>query len=266
MRILLTFVFVLIAATCGADEIPPAGLESLPASDVVILGEVHDNPAHHLNQARAVTALKPAALVFEMLTPQQAGRITPDNRHDPAALEQALDWGNSGWPDFALYFPVFKAAPQAQIFGGNIARAKVRRAVKEGAAAVFGDGFDLANPLPKAEQSKREQGQMLAHCNALPENLLTGMVQAQRLRDAVLAAAILQAHAATGGPVAVITGNGHARADWGVPRLIAKAAPDLQIVTIAQFELQPWQNVPFDYYILTAETDREDPCAAFTKE
>ena len=35
-----------------------------------VIGEVHDNPHHHRNQARAVAALKPGAIVFEMLTPE----------------------------------------------------------------------------------------------------------------------------------------------------------------------------------------------------
>ena len=263
MRHLLSLLLMAVGTLTNAGEIQPDGLENLPIADVVLLGEVHDNPVHHQNQARAVAVLHPTALVFEMLTPEQANKITPDNRNDPAVLEQVLGWENSGWPDFDLYFPVFAAAPQARVFGGNIARAKVRRAVKEGAAAVFGDSFDLATDLPEDEQNAREHGQMVAHCNALPESLLAGMVEAQRLRDAALAAAVLQAYAATGGPVAVITGNGHARADWGVPHLIGKAAPELHLVTIAQFERVPWPDVPFDYYILTAEAARTDPCAAF---
>jgi uncharacterized iron-regulated protein len=36
-------------------------------ADVVVLGEVHDNPQHHANQAAVVRALQPSALVFEMI-------------------------------------------------------------------------------------------------------------------------------------------------------------------------------------------------------
>ena len=41
-------------------------LTALPAAaqDVVILGEVHDNPAHHAEQAAQVAAIQPRALVF----------------------------------------------------------------------------------------------------------------------------------------------------------------------------------------------------------
>ena len=44
----------------------------LAGADVVLLGEIHDNPEHHLRQAEAIASLSPAAVVFEMLTPDQA--------------------------------------------------------------------------------------------------------------------------------------------------------------------------------------------------
>ena len=52
------------------------GLAAAPAAaqDVVILGEIHDNPAHHEVQAERVADIQPRALVFEMLTPEQAAR------------------------------------------------------------------------------------------------------------------------------------------------------------------------------------------------
>ncbi|MGB8623710.1 MAG: ChaN family lipoprotein, partial [Paracoccaceae bacterium] len=106
-------------------------LDALPRPDVIILGEIHDNPIHHRNQARAVAALKPAALVFEMLTPEKATKATPDLRGDKAGLGEALGWADSGWPDFSYYYPIFAAAPQAKIFGGDLPRGHVRRAVEE---------------------------------------------------------------------------------------------------------------------------------------
>lgn len=267
MRHAFALTLCLIAATAQAEEIMPDALGGLSA-DVLILGEVHDNPAHHANQARAVVALGPAALVFEMLTPDLAAAVTDANRADASALRAALDWDASGWPDFAMYHPIFTAAPQARIYGGALPRDKVRRSVTEGAAAVFGAGaarFGLTTPLPAAEQAEREADQMEAHCNAMPAEMMPGMVEAQRLRDAALASATLQAIADTGGPVAVIAGSGHARRDWGVPAALALAAPELSVITVGQIEAEgaaePGQ--PFDHWIVTEPTPREDPCAAF---
>jgi uncharacterized iron-regulated protein len=268
MRKLIYSLFaILFASQASAQKIEPAALTSLPAADVVVISEVHDNPVHHENQTLAVRVLQPAAIVFEMLTPAQAGRITQQNRKNQESLEAALGWNASGWPDFAMYYPIFAAAPEALIFGGALPRAEVRRAIKEGAAAVFGaeaPRFGLDLPLPEDEQTRRNTGQMEAHCNALPESLLSGMVESQRLRDAVLADAVLQARAASGGGLVVlITGNGHGRNDWGAPALLARAAPDLRILTIGQYEMDAPENPPFDLYLVTPKADRTDPCEAF---
>ena len=241
---------------------------ALPPADVVILGEVHDNPRHHENQARAVEVIAPAALVFEMITPEQASRITPALRADPEALAAALEWDDSGWPDFNAYYPIFATAPQAAIFGGGLPREAVRRAVSEGARAVFGEGaarFGLDRPLPPDEQQAREAMQAAVHCDALPEEMLPGMVEAQRLRDAALASAVIDAVEESGTPVVLITGTGHARLDWGVPVYLAAAAPDLSVYSVGQ--LESGSDAPddsaFDLLVLTEPEPREDPCAAF---
>lgn len=255
-----------LAAPAAAAEIAPPALDNLPPADVVILGELHDNPIHHRHQARAVAALAPRAIVFEMLTPAQAARITPANRDDPRVLAEALDWTGSGWPDFAMYHPIVAAAPQARILGGGLPRDEVRRAFETGAAAVFGPeaaryGLDLS--LSGAEQDAREAEQASVHCDALPAEILPGMVAAQRLRDATLARAVVQAARVGRAPVIVITGNGHARRDRGIPAYLARAAPELSVLSIGQFEAAPKGEPPFDLWLVTAPAARDDPCAAF---
>ncbi|WP_372837353.1 ChaN family lipoprotein, partial [Puniceibacterium confluentis] len=90
-------------------------------SEVVFLGEYHDNPYHHARQAELVARIAPRALVFEMLTQDQAARITPDLLANPAALEAALAWADSGWPDFSMYYPIFVAA-HARVYGAALPR------------------------------------------------------------------------------------------------------------------------------------------------
>lgn len=250
----------------SAELIEPTGLYDLPPADVVIVGETHDNPIHHAHQAIAIEAIRPAAVVFEMLSAEKAERVTPDLIGSEAALSAVLGWEGSGWPDFSMYYPVFVAARSAAFFGAETPREEVRQAVGAGAAEAFGEEaarFGLDRPLAEAEQMLRESGQLLAHCGAIPGEALPGMVAAQRLRDAWLARAVLDARAATGGPVVVITGNGHARSDWGVPRMLAHAAPELDVVTIGQFEVEAEADPPYDYWLVTDATERPDPCAAF---
>jgi uncharacterized iron-regulated protein len=259
----------LAALPAFALELDPAALgraETFGAADVVILGELHDNPTHHTHQARAVATLAPKALVFEMLTPEAASKM-PDTLPDAATLGQILGWEAAGWPDFALYYPIFAAAPQARVYGAEVPRTEARRAMKEGPIAVFGPkaaAYGLTDPLPPDDQSAREAEQAKAHCDALPPDLLPAMVDVQRLRDAALARAVVQAMADTGGPVAVITGNGHARRDQGLAVPLAWVAPDLGVLAIAQFEEEPPAAPPFDLWLISPATPRDDPCATLT--
>ena len=259
-------IVALLAAVPLWAAVPDALTDRMRAAQVVVLGEVHDNPAHHDAQAAIIAALQPAALVFEMLTPAQAARVTPDNRNDAAALAGALDWAESGWPDFDMYHPLFTAAPGARIHGAAVPRAEARAAMQQGVADHFGadaGSYGLRQPLPPAQQQAREAMQMAAHCDALPEEMLPGMVALQRLRDAELARAALRALDETGGPVAVITGNGHARRDWGVPAHIARVRPGAAVFALGQGEAGVVPAGGFDAVLFAAPVARPDPCDSF---
>ena len=259
-RALLLSLFMAFAAQ--ADTV---SFDHFTGFDVVLLGEVHDNPDHHLWQAEALSALAPAAVVFEMLSPDQAA-LHDALRDDVDGFAMAANWASSGWPDFTFYRPVFAALGNAQAYGAALPRDAVRGAVSDGAAAHFpGDPalFGLITPLPGDQQITREAMQMSAHCDALPQHMLGGMVAAQRLRDAELARQILIALDDTGGPVAVILGNGHARTDWGVPSVIAFAAPYVSILSIGQVEAPAEAPQPYDRWRVTERVPRPDPCLAF---
>ncbi|RMF36794.1 MAG: hypothetical protein D6754_10765 [Alphaproteobacteria bacterium] len=261
------FAAALLALAACAPGVGPIAPQ---APRIVFVGEVHDNPAHHETQARMAREIAPAAIVFEMI-PRAAEETLNRLRAEGApraALAEALDWQHSGWPDFAQYAQIMEAAPKARIYGAEIPREAARRAVKEGAAAVIGPEaatrFALATPLPADQQKRREALQMQAHCNALPENLLPGMVEVQRLRDAALADAALRALDETGGPVLVITGNGHARTDWAAPFLLRRARSDLAVEAVGQIESTAASDAPFDRVLQTDPVERPDPCTAFS--
>lgn len=270
MRAAALALSLICAVPAAAAEITADRLGDLRA-DVVILGEIHDNPVHHANQAQAVRHLAPKALVFEMLTPGQAAKVTPDLRGDAGALGAALGWEASGWPDFGMYHPIFMAAPEARIYGAAVPDADLPRAMQEGAAAVFGDKagrFGLTEPLAPDDLAARVAEQDEAHCKAMPAAMLPGMVEVQRLRDAAFARTALQALADTGGPVAVITGSGHARTDTGLPAALRKAAPGISMVSLGQVERGEGlatEALPYDFWIVTEPAERPDPCLAFSR-
>ena len=160
---------------------------------------------------------------------------------------------------------MFEATGSAVIYGMALPADLVNRAVIEGSAAVFGSDaarFGLAVDLPHAEQRARERLQQDAHCGMLPESLLPGMVEAQRLRDAAFARTTLEAVEKSGKPVIVITGTGHARDDWGMPAALGVAAPQLEVMTIGQFEESVPAAARFDHTLVSSPAPRKDPCEA----
>ena len=97
-----------------------------------------------------------------------------------------------------------------------------------GVATVLGvdaSSYGLTTPQPPENQAAREADQLAAHRDALPAEALPQMVAIQHLWDAVLTRAILRATDETDGPIALITGNGHARKDRGFPTFLSRLRP-----------------------------------------
>ncbi len=229
--------------------------------DVIFLGEIHDNPASHLGQAAQITQIKPTAVVFEMLTEAQAAAANAAALEDIAA---ATNWADSGWPDFDIYEPIFAALGDAVIYGAGSGREAAMTVFRSGAAEAFGDNalrYGLTESLDPAEQAAREDLQFAAHCDAMPRDMMAGMVEVQRFRDALLADTAHRALVAHGAPVVVITGAGHARTDWGAPALLISAYPEVSITAMAFVEGTP--DAPYDDVVIVPEAERDDPCLAF---
>ncbi len=262
---ILLCALVVVAASAQADDlIPDDVLSAMKSADVVILGEVHDNPRHHLVQAEAVKSIQPSAVVWEMVSEEGAQRLADKAISDPEELSRILRWLESGWPPLSMYYPIFQAT-DAPVYGAMVPRKAARAAMERGAATTLGADaarYGLTVALPADEQADREADQLAAHCNAIPESVLPQLVAIQRLRDAVLARAILRAHEETGGPIAVITGNGHARKDRGIPTFLSRLQPGLKLFVLGQSE-DGLVSGEFDAVIDSPVVEREDPCKAF---
>lgn len=265
----MTILLGLWVSVAAAAELAPEDAARMRAADIVILGEIHDNALHHAGQGALMAEVGPAAVVFEMLTPEMAGQVADWDGADLEKLGEEVGWESQGWPPIALYAPVFNALGEAAVIGAAQPRETVRRAFAEGAAAVFGAGaarFGLDADLPEAERGARAALQFAAHCEAMPMEMMGGMIEAQRLRDAQFADAALRALETHGAPVVVITGNGHARRDWGMPHLIGLAAPDVEVFAVGFVEApNPLDDARFDVTLVTDPAPRGDPCAALTQ-
>lgn len=240
-------------------------LGALRRADVVLLGEKHDNPDHHMLQARVIGAL------VQPGTPVLFEQLDLDDRvagaRSPAELAEAARWAESGWPDFALYEPVFAAVYE----GGGVVvpahptRAQVQAVTSGGLESLSGadrDRLRLA-PLSDAQHATLEQEIVDAHCGMIDAESAWPMVDAQVLKDATMASAIAEA----GTPAILVAGGGHTRPDRGVPHHL-----DLDTATVLFREVRdgltgiPTVDGEADYVWFTARLDDEDPCDRFREQ
>jgi uncharacterized iron-regulated protein len=270
--------------------VPPAEVVARArGAAFVLLGEKHDNPDHHRLQAWLVASLaqgkRRAAVVFEMIPRDRVAVLDaaiaahPD---DPDAIATALDWAHGGWPDFALYRPIFAAALAARmpVVPGDLSRSQLAALRKGGLDALPGpERARLAlEPPPSAEARRAFADEVReAHCGVAPDPMVDAMIAVQRARDATLADALLASGDVDGG--VLIAGAGHVRRDRGAPLYLARRAPEQSVLALAFSEVprgavatdDPLQRAAelgqtFDLVWFTPRVDDEDPCERFRHE
>jgi uncharacterized iron-regulated protein len=247
----------------------------------VLLGERHDHPDHHAFQAwvvrRMIEAGRRPAVAFEMLDTSQAPALA---RHlaaaprDAAGIGDAVDWRTSGWPAWRLYQPIAATALSAglPIVAANVPGSTARAVARGDLSAVepaLVQRHALDRPVP--EQAALEAEQREAHCGALPDALIAGMVTAQRVRDAEMAEQLV-ANQRDG--AVLIAGVGHVRTDHGVPVALRRLVPEARVASVAFLEVADdgtapaayaarfgAAQLPFDFVWFTARADNVDQCA-----
>lgn len=242
-------------------------------AEVLLLGEVHDNPEIHRLRAwllsRLVEAGRRPAVAFEQIDLEDNDAVHDCQRRgcDADALADAVNWSASGWPPFALYRPIFEVvlSQGLEIRPANPGRDTVRRlALGETAPEAALRALDESRPA--VARAALEQTLRDSHCGMLPESALPGMVLAQTARDRAMAE-VLQAE----GPQALMAGNGHITAS-GVPWVLDRLGDTRSRLSIAWLEVEDGladlekalDAAPqVDVIWFTVRTERPDPCAAF---
>jgi uncharacterized iron-regulated protein len=252
-------------------------LADLAAADFVLLGERHDNRDHHRLQAlltRDLQALsaRPRVVAFEMIPSDRQLAVVEHRQGQPgdaAGLGAAVGWPALGWPDWALYQPIAQAALErgAEIVAADLSRAQREAVFRDGpevlqAGMVRRTGLDRNLPAPLAASLAQELRD--AHCGRMSEPVVEGMFRVQRARDAMMADRLATVAGRSGG--VLIAGNGHIRADRGVPWYLARIRPAARTVSVALLEV--WEgldlaaaDLPFDYVWFTPRVDDDEPCA-----
>lgn len=273
----LLFLLAWLPALAGCATPPSLDEDRLAVElarrPVVLLGEVHDNVVQHGIRAEALRRLLDGgarpAIAFEQFDRERQGDIDRARRESPPAGRSLADHviaqaraPKDAW-DWARYRPFVEMALRYDlpIVAANLSRRDASRVAREGPDAVFSEAERGELALDRFDDilAKHEQAVQVGHCNLLPKSALPGLARAQIARDAVLAKS-LRPYLARG--VILLTGNGHARRDIGVPRHL-RAEDRAHSWSIGLLEEGTEERSPlFDVAFVGPAQERPDPCAA----
>lgn len=245
-----------------------------------LLGEVHDNPAHHALRAQVIDDIvrsgRHPAIVMEQMDLGREGAVhaaqAAGGDADAIAAAGGLDRSAWRWP---LHKPILVAAVAGNlsVYPGNVPRQALTSVVRTGDVATVDPAWDVrlsrsAWTATKADTLAHEIED--SHCGKLPAAMVPRLALAQRVRDAAMAEALVR-HATADG-VILIAGNGHVRGDLGVPAYLDPGSPVVSVGWIerpaeapltAEAMREAAKDHPgFDYLWPTAAVAREDPCRA----
>jgi uncharacterized iron-regulated protein len=252
-------------------------------ADILLLGEVHDNPIHHKLQAEVIQNLQTdqrgLTVYFEHIATDKQDILTQFNSRKLTDLDQlktALEWDKSGWPPFDMFRPLFDSAQikRAEIRAALFPRSKVKSVYAEGMKAAI-DEVQLKSKkldeLPGAEREKLLEDIVSSHCGMFTKEKAGPMGQVQMAKDAFMA--IQLTGALQSSRSVLIAGNGHTRTDYGVPLYLKKLSPQSKIVSVAHVEVQAgsldvkaYQSaISADIFVFTEAWPRKDPCEEMRK-
>lgn len=248
----------------------------------VLLGETHDHPDHHRLQGELIASLLLStpgpAVAYEMLDPTMQAQIdefVAAGSGDVDGFADLVAWADSGWPEWSLYRPAFAPVIEAglPILAAQFPRAQSRRFMSEGLAMLppeFVARYQLDQPLPPELLEPALDEMFASHCKMGEREQLAPLVEIQRIRDAVMADALLGG-AEDRGRAVLVAGTGHTRLT-GVPRLLQIAGQErASMLSIGFVAVDPERLDPreygdeFDVIVWTPGIEREDPCTSMGK-
>ncbi len=223
-------------------------IDQLESRELIFIGEVHDNPDHHLIQVQILQALMdrhgPFTVAMELFQEQQQALIDSyleGNSTEETFLKQ-VKW-NSQWGfDYHFYRPLILLAKErgVRILAINAPTSIVRKVARHGLQSLkpaerarLAGNIDLNNEGHKAYL--REAYKRHAHLGLQDFDYF---YQAQCVWEDTMAENIAEYLKKNGGKMVVFSGNGHIIKKFGVPDRTLRRLP----VRMATIVLQPLLN------------------------
>jgi uncharacterized iron-regulated protein len=236
-------------------------IDQISSKDLIFIGEVHDNPEHHLIQVQILQALVvccgPISIGMEFFEKPQQSTL---DRYHQGDLEESefleeVDWGS----DYHFYRPLIQMAKQhgAAVLAINAPRDVVKKVARQGLESLdepernkIAKEIDLSNQAHRT--FVREAYERHAHGDLKEFDYF---YEAQCVWEDTMAESLAEYLKVNGRKLIVFTGNGHIINKFGIPdRTIERIA--VSMVTIMPFPLSDEVTIEketADYVWLTAD-------------
>jgi uncharacterized iron-regulated protein len=212
-------------------------LKDIAAADVVLFGELHNNPVAHWMQGvvlRDMATLGPLVLGMEMLEADDQATVDDfmAGRIGQAAFDSLARLWNNHATDYAPLLEMARLR-QVPVVATNVPRRYARMVARGGFEAL--DTLDADEkawiaPLPIAYDP--ELPGYRAMLEMMGDHASPNMPKAQALKDATMAHFLLQHHPRNGRSLH-LHGTYHSDNREGIAWYLRKARPDLRVVIIA---------------------------------
>lgn len=230
----------------------PELIEQLKEIDVIFVGEVHNNPEHHLIQVQLLQALMsryapPLAVAMEFFdTTRQPVLDRFMNREmDEAAFLEQVDWKNSWRFPYHLYRPLLWVSREkgAALLGVNAPNPVVKKVARSGLSSLTAEERNqVARDIDLGNSDHREYLSGIFKQHPFKGHRTDGMgnfdhfYEAQCVWDETMAETIADYMKAKGGKMVVFTGNGHIANKFGIPDRVLRRV-DVKAATIVLYPL-----------------------------
>ena len=234
----------------------PTLIERMEPVDVVFVGEVHDNPEHHLIQVQLLQALMtryapPVAVAMEFFDTTRQPVLDRFMRGDldETAFLKEVDWENAWRFPYRLYRPLLWVSRDkgSALLGINAPNRIVRKVARTGLESLtLEERNQVARDINLDNKAHREYLRSIFKQHGsdkksphAPENF-DYFYQAQCVWDETMAQTIADYMAdhmkAHGGKMIVFTGNGHILNRFGIPERVRRRL-DVNVATILLYPL-----------------------------
>jgi uncharacterized iron-regulated protein len=260
MRFIASSALLVFVTSVWSQEDWRSQVKSLPASELVLLGEQHDAPEHQELVKLSIQSLASkqqlSALLLEMV---DDGLNTEGMAMESSESEvrERLQWVDAGWP-WSRYGPIVMQAVRVgvPVIGANLPRSSM--------ASVMADSSWDAK-VPSTVLNAHKESMVQSHCGLLPESQVPAMARIQVARDDRMAQTAQQSMR-KGKIVLLLAGAEHVKKDRGIPLLLDSTnANKVSVVWMQAVKTANEDSVLADVNWITPPIAPKDYCAELAK-